>query len=96
MPNATELTAFNKAGIATTDANGLAYIYFTHALPAEFQYVVMLTPAVFTPTGKIVNAICYVSNISNTGFLITAQDVEPDPVPVPGLTVYWLLRSIYD
>lgn len=90
----TELTAFNKAGIAVTNAVGVVNVEFRTAQPYGFSYVVLLT---CTDPGQAVSA--YPSNITQTGFTITTKNTQVGGggyAVVGGVTVYWIVRSVYN
>ena len=87
---ATDITVFNKGGVVTTDANGLADVIFTTAQPNIVDYVVMLT---VLDTGIGYGA--YVTNVSQTGFTINSWVIGGAGVPAPA-TVQCIVRSKFN
>lgn len=89
----TELTAFNKAGIAVTNAAGIAYVIFRTAQPYNFTYVVSLTCAGSTVGGETV--VAYPTEMTANGFIINTYRAD-NAAAMAGVTVHWMVRSAYN
>jgi hypothetical protein len=83
------LSENTRAGIAVTNASGIANVVFRNQLPNNVSYVVMLT---CVDVGQAV--IAYPSNITQTGFTITSKDTQKGGggyAIVGATTVHWLI-----
>jgi hypothetical protein len=87
---------FSKAGVVTTDANGVANIIFQHPFEYGQTYSVFLT-CEFLGLSQVV--IAYANNVSQTGFVINSYianqpggaGVNPCTLTVQGgVTIHWL------
>jgi hypothetical protein len=88
---ATDLTVFNKVGVVTTNANGIANVVFRIAQPHDFQYVVLLTCY-----NSGIGYGAYSTNITQTGFTINTWVIGGAGSMAPGITVHWAVRSVYN
>lgn len=89
----TELTAFNKGGIAVTNASGIAYVVFRTPQPYGFAYVVSLTCTGSTVGGETV--VAYPTEMTANGFTISTYRAD-NAAAMAGVTVHWMCRAVYN